>query len=150
MRRGGDAEAAGGLEAGKSELNSMFKTKAVEMWIDNDNNLVKVMVDVQLDPKAISDAASSLGGTTGSTGGAAASGLDSIGITMTLTMSNLNQDMNITKPEGNIMNLGDLFGGSSGLDGTGSGSTSTSTTGTSTSSGTSTRGSGASTNPSSY
>src|SRR5665648_639806 len=40
LRDCGDAESAGGLEAGKSELNKMFKSKSIEMWIDKDSNLL--------------------------------------------------------------------------------------------------------------
>ncbi len=146
MRECGDAEAAGSLEATKSQLSQMFKSKAIELWIDGDNNIVKVMINIQLDPKAISDAASALGGTStsDSTAGAAAEGLESIGLTVTATMSDFNKDMNITKPEGNIMKLEDLLGGASGLGGGILGGSSgmdglggTGTTGTSTGSSTS-------------
>jgi hypothetical protein len=156
MRSCGDSEAAGSLEAGKTELNSMFKTKSIEMWIDGDNNMVRVKVDVQLDPKAISDLAGSMAGGTSTTDGA--SGLDSIGVSMTLTMSKINESMDIQKPEGNIMDLEDLFGSSlgsdllggsdiSGLEGLEGLDSGTSTTGTSTS-GTSTRSRTSSSNPS--
>jgi len=150
LRDCGDAEAAGSLEAGKSELNGMFKTKTIELWIDNDNNIVQVKVDVELDPAALTSAAEGLSGadlsgtSTGSSTDSAPEGLDSISFSMTLTMSNFNQSMNITKPEGNILKLEDLLGGSSGLGGILGGSTGTSglegldgtSTGTSTSSST--------------
>lgn len=155
LRECGDAESAGGLEAGKSELNKMFKSKSIEMWIDKDANLVQVKVDIELDPAAISETAGALSGADTSS----ASGLESIAISMKLTISDRGKDMNISKPEGNILKLEDLFGGSSGLGsilgGSSSGSldefdmggdgTSTSTTG-----GTSTRSSTSSQNTSSY
>ena len=158
MRDCGDAEGAGGLEAGKSELSKMFKTKDIELWIDNDNNLVQVKIDIELDPAALTNAAGALSGA----GTSPASGLESISISMRLTMSDFNKDMSISKPEGNIMKLEDLFGAGGGLgsgllggggqDGLGTGSSSgTSTTGgTGTTGGTSTRSSSASSNTSSY
>jgi len=143
LRDCGDAEAAGSLEAGKSELGTMFKTKTVELWIDDDNNIVQVKLNIELDPSAISDLAGSLAGT-GTTGGTSTTddGLDSISFSIDLKMSNFNQTMDITKPAGNILNLEDLLGGSSGLGGILGGSTGASGLeglgGTSTTGGTST------------
>jgi len=144
MRDCGGAESAGALEASKSELNKMFKQKEMEMWIDKDSNMVKVKINMELDPAAIADTAGSLSGSSTTSD---ASGLDSITISMTLNMSNFNQDVDISKPSGNIVPLEDLLGsfgglgsslgGVSGLDdlsGTSTtGGSSTSTTGTSTS-----------------
>ncbi|MCL4472793.1 MAG: hypothetical protein M1455_02465 [Actinobacteria bacterium] len=152
MRDCGQAESAGAVEAGKSQLGTMFKTKAVEMWIDNNNNFVQVNLNLELDPSAIANLAGSLGGTstddssTNGGAGAAASALKSITFSVNLKMSNLNQSVTITKPSGNILNLNDLLSGglgsslggsASGLDdlgGTSTNGSSTSTTGTSTSS----------------
>ncbi|MHB8858168.1 MAG: hypothetical protein ACYC6Z_01595 [Thermoleophilia bacterium] len=152
MRDCGQAESAGAVEAGKSQLGTMFKTKTVEMWIDNNNNFVQVKLNLELDPSAIANLAGSLGGTstdgtsTDGGAGAAASALKSITFSVNLKMSNLNQSVTITKPSGNILNLNDLLsgglgsslGGSAsglgGLGGTSTNGSSTSTTGTSTSS----------------
>ncbi|MBI5870234.1 MAG: hypothetical protein HZB44_04650 [Actinobacteria bacterium] len=143
MRECGGDESAGAIETTKSEMNDMFKKKEIEMWIDKDNNMLQVKVTVELDPAAIADTADSLGG---DTAGAGAEGLDSIMVTMTLKMSNLGQDIDVSKPSGNIVPLEDLMGsfggldslgGTSGLDdlgGTSTSGTSTSRTGTSTSS----------------
>lgn len=144
MRECGGAESAGAIETTKSEVNDMFKKKEIEMWIDKDNNMLQVKVTVELDPAAIADTADTLGG---DTAGAGAEGLDSILVTMTLKMSNLGQDIDVSKPSGNIVPLEDLMGsfggldslgGTSGLDDLGgtstTGGTSTSRTGTSTSS----------------
>ena len=145
LRDCGGAESAGGLESGKSELSKMVKSKSIEMWIDKDGNLLQVKVDLELDPAAISETAGGLSGADTS----AASGLESIVLSMKLTISDLNKDMNISKPEGNILKLEDLFGsilgGSSSSSGTSTTGTSTSTTG-----GTSTRSSTSSQNTSSY
>ncbi|MHB1324998.1 MAG: LolA-like protein [Thermoleophilia bacterium] len=144
MRDCGGAKSAGGLEAGKSELSKMVKSKSIEMWIDKDGNLLQVKVDVELDPAAISQTAGALSGADTSS----ASGLESIAISIKLTISDLNKEMNISKPEGNILKLEDLFGGSglgSIMGGGSMGGTSTSTTG-----GTSTRSSTSSQNTSSY
>lgn len=145
LRDCGGAESAGGLESGKSELSKMVKSKSIEMWIDKDGNLLQVKVDLELDPAAISETAGGLTGADTS----AASGLESIALSMKLTISDLNKDMNISKPEGNILKLEDLFGsilgGSSSSSGTSTTGTSTSTTG-----GTSTRSSTSSQNTSSY
>lgn len=142
MRDCGQAEAAGSIEAGKSQLTSMFKTKSVELWVDNNNNFVQVNLNLELDPAAIANLAGSLGGTstdstsTDSGAAAAASALKSITFTVNLKMSNLNQTMTITKPQGNILNLDDLLGGGLGssLGGLGGTGTSGTSTGTSTSS----------------
>lgn len=129
----GSAESADALETSKSELNKMLKKKEIDMWIDNDNNLVGLKITVELDPAAIADTADTLGS---DTAGAGAEGLESIMISMDLKMSNFNQDMDISKPSGTIMPMEDLLGGLGGSDlfGTDSlGGTST-TGGTSTSS----------------
>ncbi|MEK6536242.1 MAG: hypothetical protein AABZ63_02010 [Actinomycetota bacterium] len=154
LRDCGGAESAGGLEAGKSELSKMVKSKSIEMWIDKDGNLLQVKVDVELDPAAISQTAGALSGADTSS----ASGLESIAISIKLTISDLNKDMNISKPEGNILKLEDLFGDSSGLGSILGGSSSSldefdmggDGTSTSTTGGTSTRSSTSSQNTSSY
>ncbi|MHB8159516.1 MAG: LolA-like protein [Thermoleophilia bacterium] len=149
LRECGDAESAGGLESGKAELSKMFKSKSIEMWIDKDANLLQVKVDVELDPAAISETAGALSGADTSS----ASGLESIAISLKLTISDLNKEMNISKPDGNILKLEDLFGGSglgSSILGGGSGTSTTGGTSTSTTGGTSTRSSTSSQNTSSY
>lgn len=136
----GSAENADALETSKSELNKMLKKKEIDMWIDNDNNLVGLKITVELDPAAIADTADTLGS---DTAGAGAEGLESIMVSLDLKMSNFNQDMDISKPSGTIMPLEDLLGGLGGSDlfGTDSlggtsttGGSSTTSTGTSTSS----------------
>jgi hypothetical protein len=82
----GDAEAAGGIEGGKQELISIFRTLAVEMWIDNDNNFRQVKLSIEIDGKAIN--------------------LDA-----NVKLSRFNEEFGITKPEGNIQKLEDLLGG---------------------------------------
>lgn len=148
MRDCGGAESAGAIETTKSEVNDMFKKKEIEMWIDKDNNMLQVKVTVELDPAAIADTADTLGG---DTAGAGVEGLDSIMVTMTLKMSNLGQDIDVSKPSGTIVPLEDLLGSFGGLDslggtsdldnlddfdlgGTSTSGSSTSRTGTSTSS----------------
>lgn len=139
----GSAEGAGALEAGKSELNQMFRKKEIEMWIDKDNNLVGLKVTVELDPAAIADTADSLGSDSASTG---AEGLESIMVSLDLKMSNFGMDVDISKPSGTIVPMEDLlgsFGGSDlfgGMEGTdpwedlgGTSTTGGSSTGTSTS-----------------
>ncbi|MHB9111981.1 MAG: LolA-like protein [Thermoleophilia bacterium] len=112
MRECGGAESAGAIEATKSELNDMFKKKEIEMWIDKDNNMLQVKVTVELDPAAIADTADEFGSDSASSG---AEGLDLITVTLNLKMSNFNQDIDVSKPSGNIVPLEDLMGGLGGL-----------------------------------
>jgi len=145
MRECGGAESAGALEASKSELNKMLKKKEIEMWIDKDNNMLQVKVTVELDPAAIADTAGSLGG---DTAGAGAEALDSITVTLNLKMSNFGQDIDVSKPPGNIVPLEDLMGGFGGLGSLGGSSGMDNRGGTSTTGGTSTSRSGTSTSSS--
>lgn len=114
----GDAEAAGGLEGGSTQLKSFFRTLQAEMWIDKDNNFRQVKINIEADPQALADLAASMGGSTGATTG----GLDALKLNVTLKFSQFGAQFDITKPEGEIMNLEDLMssslGGSLGLGGT--------------------------------
>lgn len=147
MRDCGGAESAGALEAGKSELNKMFKKKEIEMWIDKDSNMAQFKVTVELDPAAIADTAGSLSGSSTTSG--AASGLDSITVSLNLNMSNFGQDVSVSKPSGTIVPLEDLMGSFGGLGSSLGGSGSSGLGGTSTTGGTSTSRSGTSTSGSS-
>lgn len=146
----GDSEGAGGLEGGKKEINSMFKTFTIEMWVDKDNNMRQLKVNVEIDGKAISDAAGSMTGSDSSSTG----GLEAITLDFTAKFSRFGEDFNITKPEGDILKLEDLMGSSglgSSLGGLGGGTSTTggtSTSGTSTTGGTSTSGTNTSTSSS--
>lgn len=134
----GESEGAGGLEGGKKEINSMFKTFTIEMWVDKDNNMRQLKVNVEIDGKAISDAAGSLTGSDSSSTG----GLEAITLDVTAKFSRFGEDFNIAKPEGEILKIEDLMGSSglgSSLGGLG-GSSGTGTTGGTSTSGTSTTG----------
>ncbi len=125
----GDAQAAGGIEAAKSQIGSVFKTASVEMWIGNDNYFHQVKINLAVDPSVI---AGLVGGTSTSTtsssaqGAAALKAIQSVTFNVTLKQSKFNQSFNISKPSGNIQKLSDvlggLIGGSSGLLGGGAGS----------------------------
>ncbi|MHB1391441.1 MAG: hypothetical protein ACYCXF_09510 [Thermoleophilia bacterium] len=129
----GNSQGAGGLEGGQQQLTSMFRTFTMEMWVDKDNNMRQVKINMDIDGKAIGNAASSMTGSTTTTGG-----LDSITIDITARFSRFGEDFSIAKPEGTILKLQDLLGSSGlgsslgGLSGL-SGPSGTSTTGTRTS-----------------
>lgn len=132
----GDSEGAGGMEGGKQQLTSMFKTFTIEMWVDKDNNMRQLKVNVEIDGKAISDAAGSLTGSDNSSTG----GLEAITLDVTAKFSRFGEDFNIAKPEGEILKIEDLMGSSglgSSLGGLGGPSGTSTTGGTSTGGGTS-------------
>ncbi len=124
------AETAGGLEGAKSQLNDMFKKMDVDMWIDGDNNVRKLKMDMEIDTAALSG----MGDTP--LGSDQEKALESMSITLTATViqSGFNEDVDITAPEG-ALPLEDLLGGfgvggnglGGGLGG-GGGSTSSTTT----------------------
>ena len=126
----GDAQAAGGIEAAKGQIGSVFKTASVEFWIGDDNNVHQAKVNLELDPSAIANLVGALGGTSTTESGSAASttgtealkGINSVSLNATVKMSNINGSVNISKPQGNIQNLQDLLGSGLGMMGGSGGS----------------------------
>ncbi len=129
----GNAQAAGGIEAAKSQIGSVFKTASVEMWIGDDNYFHQAKLDLAMDPSVIAGLA---GGTSTSSaqGAAALKAIQSITFNVTVKQSKFNGSFNISKPSGNIQKLSDVLGGLTGGGGLLGGSSGTST-GASTSAG---------------
>jgi hypothetical protein len=109
----GQEQAAGNVEEVKDQLADMFKKLDVEMWIDGDDNLRQLKIDMELNPAGLSQMGTSL--------------LDkdqvkaledlNIALTVTVTASRFNEDVDISAPE-NPLKLEDLLGGfGSGLGG---------------------------------
>ncbi len=128
----GDAQAAGGIEAAKSQIGSVFKTASVEMWIGDDNYFHQGKLDLAVDPGTIVNLIGSTGGSSAQAA-AVAKALQSVTFNVTVKQSNINGSFNISKPPGNIQKLSDVLGGltgSSGLLGSSSGTgTAAATTG---------------------
>ncbi len=110
----GGGAASGAVDAGRNQLGQMFKTKTIELWIDKENNINQIKIGLELDPAVAAGAASSIMGA--DTGGAASS-TGTVTLSITMIRSDFNKDMNITKPEGNILKLSDLFSGAGLLGG---------------------------------
>jgi hypothetical protein len=76
----GQAEIAGGLEGAKSSLSQTFKKLDVEMWIDGDDNLRKVVLGAELDGSALG-----IFGTSTSASAEEMQALESLSVTLTAT-----------------------------------------------------------------
>ncbi|MBE0428315.1 MAG: hypothetical protein IBX61_00375 [Thermoleophilia bacterium] len=121
-----DADVAGRIEGGKSELVSFFRSFNTEMWIDGDGNFRQIRLQMDIDPDIVSgagDVLGDLGATTVPT-----TELESITVDATLKFSRIGETIDITMPEGEIMPIEDLlntffglgaFGGLGGVGGLG-------------------------------
>jgi len=107
----GQAEASGGLEGGSAQISKLFKTLTVEMWIDNDNMTRQVKITMEVDPAAVSDVASGLGGSLGTDTTSATPGLESLKIDVSVKLSKVGEQFDIQKPSGQISKIEDLMGG---------------------------------------
>ena len=105
------ADAAGALEGGSSDLTEMFKTLDVEIWVDGDDNMRKLIVNMELDTAAFSG----FEDTNMDADQAAALETMSISMTMTTTQSRFDEDVDIKAPEG-ALPFEDLFGNFMGMD----------------------------------
>lgn len=110
------AEAAGALEGGSSDLAAMFKTLDVDLWIDGDDNLRKMTLTVELDTAAISG----MGDVDLDSDQEEALESLSVSMTATMVMSNFDEDVSIDAPE-DTLPFDELLGLGSGLGGMGSG-----------------------------
>lgn len=115
----GQPEAAGGLEGGQAQLSQFFKATTVEMWIDKDNIMRQAKISAEIDPKAISDVGSAMGGSLGGTDTTSSSGLESLKLEASVKLSKIGESFDIQKPEGQISKIEDLLGGLTGLGGLG-------------------------------
>ncbi|MFA6000984.1 MAG: hypothetical protein WC828_02600 [Thermoleophilia bacterium] len=127
----GNADASTGLETAKADIGSLFSKAEVEMWIDSDSNLRQMKVVIEIDPSALTNLAGDAGAS-GAGADVAAQALQSISLNMTFKFSKFNEEMNITKPAGDVKKIEDLManpmiaglisglGGSSATSGLGS------------------------------
>ncbi len=124
----GQPEAAGGLDAAKSQIAGLFKSLKADIWVGDDNNLTQVKLHMELNPQMLASLASGLGG---SAAGSEAQALTGLSMDLTVTQSQFNQSFAITKPSGTIvpidqlpllgqLGVGSMLGGdTSGLGGLG-------------------------------
>lgn len=112
LRECGQAEAAGGLEGAESQLNGLFKQLEVQMWIDGDDNVRKISVDMELDMQAIAE----LSGGLAEPEQTEALESMSFAMKMTATQSKFGEDVNIEAPE-DAVPFESLLGGLGGLGG---------------------------------
>ncbi len=124
----GNGAIAGGIEAAKSQIGTVFKSGSVDFWIASGNSIQQAKLDLKLDPKAAASLLSMLGGSL-SSGAKTLNALTSVELKVSVTLSHQNENFNITKPQGNIqdlnnfiksLGLGSLFGSSASSSGSGS------------------------------
>lgn len=106
LNKAGKTAQANRLEAAKGQITGAFRQLNLEWWIDGENQIRQVKLDVEINPGALA----SLAGGKGGKAGTLLNDITSVKLDATATFSQFGQDFQITKPGGNISSLRNLIG----------------------------------------